>query len=145
MVSDEVSIVTHLNKTMAREQISDKHPQPFVEVHCQNMHNYKLLFNYLVLDDPISGRSRTRASVSLCEVSPFNADMATPVNAIASRAPKRPIPAHKIHPFCRLKGSLKSETVSLPNADKKIQKGQVCTYNFTPSRNRITFPFPIQL
>uniref|UniRef100_A0A2P2LSC1 Uncharacterized protein n=1 Tax=Rhizophora mucronata TaxID=61149 RepID=A0A2P2LSC1_RHIMU len=62
----------------------------------------------LVLDDPISGRSRTRASVSLCEVSPFNADMATPVNAIASRAPKRPIPAHKIHPFCRLKGSLKS-------------------------------------
>lgn len=42
--------------------------------------------------------------------SPLNKDIAAPVNAIAKMAPPRPIPAHKSHPFCRLKGSLKSAT-----------------------------------
>jgi len=35
--------------------------------------------------------------------------MATPVNAIAPAAPRKPIPAHRSHPFCKLNGSLKSE------------------------------------
>lgn len=48
---------------------------------------------------------------SLCGVSPLKKDTATPVNEMAAIAPTRPIPAHKSHPFRRLKGSFKSETM----------------------------------
>jgi hypothetical protein len=55
---------------------------------------------------------------SLCGVSPLKVDTATPVNATASRALARPIPAHKSHPFSRLKGSFKSDT-TVPNIKLK--------------------------
>lgn len=48
---------------------------------------------------------------SLCGLSPLKKDMAAPVNAMAVRAPTRPNPAHTSQPFCRLKGSLQSETI----------------------------------
>lgn len=48
---------------------------------------------------------------SLSGLSPLNKDVTAPVNATAVTAPTRPIPAHKSHPFCRLNGSLQSETV----------------------------------
>lgn len=59
--------------------------------------NSKTLFPYLT---------------SLSGLSPLNNAMEAPSKAIASTAPTRPTPAHKSHPFRRLKGSFNSETVS---------------------------------
>nr|AFK40816.1 unknown [Lotus japonicus] len=53
----------------------------------------------LRFDDPINGSKRTRASVSPSGVSPLKKDTATPVNAMAARAPISPTPAHKSQPF----------------------------------------------
>lgn len=58
---------------------------------------------------------------SLSGLSPLNKDMATPVNEMAVMAPTRPIPAHKSHPFCRLKGSLTSETIIVNKNSKDSQ------------------------
>lgn len=61
----------------------------------------------------------SREETCLCGLSPPK-DRAGPVNATAITTAPRPIPAHKSHPFCRLKGSLKSET----REDNTISKDQ---------------------
>lgn len=49
---------------------------------------------------------------SLSGFSPLKKDKTTPVKTMAPRAPARPIPAHKSHPFCRLNGSFKSDNIN---------------------------------
>lgn len=83
--------------------------------------NIKLLHPPHLKLEEIQKQVPNQFLTSLCGVSPLNKDMAAPVIEMAVMAPTRPIPAHKSHPFCRLKGSLTSETTIVNKNSKDSQ------------------------